>query len=755
MHTDREEKIYTDEQLKYITFYEPIDTVLLACAGSGKTQCIAVRMINLVKYNKFKSQEVAMLTFSKNTQQDFIRRIDKIDTDKLINTDNIRTIDSLANKIIGVDGTVDVNLLSYKFKKYLEDTKTDDLVKNKDLNQIKILFVDEAQDLNETQFNIISNLNKKLKIIVNLIGDPNQNIYQFRKSSDKYLMNFKAQRFYLTRNFRSSQSIINFCKYLRPYQDTDILCGNPNLQNHLPYFMFTSNDIEVETVLKNTLNEIKEQGYNFKDIAILAPTRGGMYSSGSYGLCFVTNILTKLGYKFKQWYEEADEINNQIKYSPVDDNINVLTYMGSKGLEWKIVIVMDAEICLINKNIFNIEKHNHDRYLLYVACSRAVEHMIILSKIKTIRKDNQQISEMRINPWFKEIPKELYDFDGVDEIIYPEIKDNNKIDIDRSLTKLLNQLSEEDLDELSRHYDFDNITKKVTKIFGIKLSNDVGSSIFLGRYIEGIFVVFYRIHNNIDKYRYIELEKIIYSKQVIRSRYIKRVFADWLVNNKHLSWEDYDKIKPTLSQDIIQQVEKHCNKNHKLKEHIIVSDGFFDDYIIKNKEKLKKNYELYLTSTKKNVLKETLFNIILAEYALETQHYFHINNNGDKFRDLLVTYKNLIDKVITFAKSIKHKFKNNVSVTYQDILGEIDLLSDNGDIYEIKCVNEINIKHILQVIAYNVMQNNYKENEKHQIEINFYNLYKGLQVTYILETEDVHKIIKILQEQINKIKITT
>ena len=129
MHTDREEKIYTDEQLKYITFYEPIDTVLLACAGSGKTQCIAVRMINLIKNNKFKSQEVAMLTFSKNTQQDFIRRIDKIDTDKLINTDNIRTIDSLANKIIGVDGTIDVNLLSYKFKKYLEDTKTDDLVK--------------------------------------------------------------------------------------------------------------------------------------------------------------------------------------------------------------------------------------------------------------------------------------------------------------------------------------------------------------------------------------------------------------------------------------------------------------------------------------------------------------------------------------------------------------------------------------------------------------------------------------------------
>ena len=187
------------------------------------------------------------------------------DTDKLVTIDNIRTIDSLANKIIGSDGTVDVNLLSYKFNKYLEETKTEDLLKNKDLTQIKILFVDEAQDLNETQFDILLNLHLKLNIIINLVGDPNQNIYQFRKSSDKYLMNYDAQRFYLTYNFRSSQSIINFCKYLRPYQETDILCGNYNLPNHIPQFMFTSNDNEVEIALKNTLTQIKEEGYNFKD----------------------------------------------------------------------------------------------------------------------------------------------------------------------------------------------------------------------------------------------------------------------------------------------------------------------------------------------------------------------------------------------------------------------------------------------------------------------------------------------------------
>ena len=746
MHT------YTEEQLQYITFYDKKDTVLLACAGSGKTQCIAVRMINLVKYNIFKSQEVAMLTFSKNTQQDFVTRINNIDNDKLVTVDNIRTIDSLANKIIGSDGTVDVNLLSYKFKQYLEDTKADDLIKNKDLSKIKILFVDEAQDLNEIQYCIILNLSRKLNVIINLIGDPNQNIYQFRKSSDKYLTNYQGQRFYLTYNFRSSQAIINFCKYLRPYQDTDIKCGNPKIINNPPHFMFTYNDLDVETGLKNTISQIIEEGYNLKRVAILAPTRGGMYSSGSNGLCFVTNILTKLDYKFKQWYEEADEVNSQIKYQPVDDHINVLTYMGSKGLEWDIVIVMDAEVCLINKNIFNAEKHNYDRYLLYVACSRAVEHMIIFSKFKEIRKNNEIKREIKINPWFKEIPTNLYTFEGIEDIIYPEIKENNRIDIDCSVTKLLNQLSEEDLDNLASHYNLDKANKTITKIFGIKLPTDATSSIFLGRYIEAIFVLFYRKYNNKDRYKYIELEKIIYSKKIIRDKFIKRITTDWFSNNKHLSWEEYDKNISTLSPELIEQIDRYFDRRYLLKEHVIVGDGFYDDYIIKNKEKIKKNYDLYLTSNNKKVLKEALFNIILAEYALETQHYFHINNNGSKFRELLVTYKNLIDKVIKFTKTVKYNFMNNVNVNYEDILGEIDLLTDDGQIFEIKCVNEINIKHILQVIAYNVMQNNYAENIKQEIKINFYNLYRGLQITYTIETDDVHKIIKILQEQINKIK---
>ena len=124
--------------------------------------------------------------------------------------------------------------------------------------------------------------------------------------------------------------------------------------------------------------------------------------------------------------------------------------------------------------------------------------------------------------------------------------------------------------------------------------------------------------------------------------------------------EEYDKNISTLSPELIEQIDRYFNRRYLLKEHVIVGDGFYDDYIIKNKEKIKKNYDLYLTSNNKKVLKEALFNIILAEYALETQHYFHINNNGSKFRELLVTYKNLIDKVIKFTKTVKYNFMNTI-----------------------------------------------------------------------------------------------
>ena len=116
-----------------------------------------------------------------------------------------------------------------------EHEKNFELKLNKDLVKIAILFVDEAQDLNEIQFNIIDQLYKKLGVIINLIGDPNQNIYQFRDSESKYFIEFQAIEFKLTTNFRSHAEIINFSNKLR-HDQTHQIISNKGYNNIKPIF---------------------------------------------------------------------------------------------------------------------------------------------------------------------------------------------------------------------------------------------------------------------------------------------------------------------------------------------------------------------------------------------------------------------------------------------------------------------------------------------------------------------------------------
>jgi superfamily I DNA/RNA helicase len=78
---------------------------------------------------------------------------------------------------------------------YLQSSTSDELKQNEKLNKIKCIFIDEAQDLNEIQYNILIELKNKLNIILNFIGDPNQNIFQFRYSESKYFFSQSCASF--------------------------------------------------------------------------------------------------------------------------------------------------------------------------------------------------------------------------------------------------------------------------------------------------------------------------------------------------------------------------------------------------------------------------------------------------------------------------------------------------------------------------------------------------------------------------------
>jgi superfamily I DNA/RNA helicase len=234
---------YTDEQLEYITYNKGDHTKLLACAGAGKTRCIIARISYLLENKIYKENEIIMLTFSRFTRDDFMNKIRNYTSggEQCISPKSVKTIDSFAKLIIDPENIIDVSLLSYHLMLFLEGNTSEILAKNDILSRIKTVFIDEAQDLNDIQYRIFFQLKEKLNIIINMVGDPNQNIYQFRNSSDKFLTNFTAQVFQLTKNFRSYKSIVEFSKHLRPVADKDVICSKGE-NSKKPMMMFYEGD---------------------------------------------------------------------------------------------------------------------------------------------------------------------------------------------------------------------------------------------------------------------------------------------------------------------------------------------------------------------------------------------------------------------------------------------------------------------------------------------------------------------------------
>ncbi|MFA6301682.1 MAG: ATP-dependent helicase [Legionella sp.] len=84
----------------------------------------------------------------------------------------------------------------------------------------KHLCVDEAQDLNKAQYELVKSLcGDQIKSVL-MVGDPNQMIYGFNGSSEKFLCayfpkDFSASKHELKENYRSSKAIIHLANKLK------------------------------------------------------------------------------------------------------------------------------------------------------------------------------------------------------------------------------------------------------------------------------------------------------------------------------------------------------------------------------------------------------------------------------------------------------------------------------------------------------------------------------------------------------------
>lgn len=184
--------------------------VCTAGPGSGKTKVLVHKLASLLLLEDVKHEQLLMLTFSRAAAMEFKGRLRDLIGNAAAFVE-IKTFHSYCFDLIGKIGSIEAS------DEIVQDAA--DIIRSDDVDLRKItktvLVIDEAQDMDEHEFALVQALmerNDELRVIA--VGDDDQNIYEFRGSSSKYLRllidDYGAKQYDLIDNYRSARNIVKF-----------------------------------------------------------------------------------------------------------------------------------------------------------------------------------------------------------------------------------------------------------------------------------------------------------------------------------------------------------------------------------------------------------------------------------------------------------------------------------------------------------------------------------------------------------------
>jgi len=197
-------------QLEIVTDKQSTRIVVGAGPGSGKTRLLVHKLAALLHSEDVKYEQLLMLTFSRAAATEFKKRlIDLIGT--AANFVEIKTFHSYCFDLLGRIGNLEEteNVLPAVIRAMREG--------NIERSQFTkaVLVIDEAQDMDQQEYDLVMELmeqNEDIRVI--MVGDDDQNIYQFRGSDSKFMQRMMVQpkaKFYeLVENYRSDSNLIAF-----------------------------------------------------------------------------------------------------------------------------------------------------------------------------------------------------------------------------------------------------------------------------------------------------------------------------------------------------------------------------------------------------------------------------------------------------------------------------------------------------------------------------------------------------------------
>lgn len=197
-------------QLKIINDNETKHIVVAAGPGSGKTRVLVHKLAALLLMEDVKHEQLLMLTFSRAAATEFKKRLIKL-IGNAANYIEIKTFHSYCFDLLGKVGSLEKS--EAILQKTIEKIKSGEVEANRITKTV--LVIDEAQDMDLDEFSLINALmehNEDMRVIA--VGDDDQNIYEFRGASSKYLEEFilvnNAVKHELIKNYRSKNNLVEF-----------------------------------------------------------------------------------------------------------------------------------------------------------------------------------------------------------------------------------------------------------------------------------------------------------------------------------------------------------------------------------------------------------------------------------------------------------------------------------------------------------------------------------------------------------------
>lgn len=201
-------------QLKIIHEKDVKNLVVAAGPGSGKTRILVHKLASLLLMEDVKHEQLLMLTFSRAAATEFKKRLIAL-IGNAANYVEIKTFHAYCFDLLGKIGTLEKS--DDILKKTIEKINSKEVEKSKITKAV--IVIDEAQDINEDEYHLVKTLmdnNEELRVIA--VGDDDQNIYEFRGSNSKYLLQLLQEnssgKIELLENFRSKKNIVQLSNKL-------------------------------------------------------------------------------------------------------------------------------------------------------------------------------------------------------------------------------------------------------------------------------------------------------------------------------------------------------------------------------------------------------------------------------------------------------------------------------------------------------------------------------------------------------------